>query len=89
MTKADNVKIVLAREADGYVRTFSAKTGIEKGRDGFSSAFIEPVSAYKAREEQLNKERKIRDLWYELELSVKCKDLTAIGDKIAEIEALK
>ena len=87
--KADKVNIVLEREGDGYVRTFSAKTGIERGQVGYRSAFIESVSAYEAREEQLSKERKIRDMWYELELSVKCKDLTAIGDNIAEIKALK
>lgn len=89
VVKADKVKIVLERESDGYVRTFSTKTGIERGGIRSRPAFIETVSEYEAREEQLSKERKIRDLWDELELNVLSKNLAAIRDKIAAIESLK
>ena len=57
VAKVNKVKVILARDTDGYVRTFSVKTRKELGALAYKyfEAFIESVSDLQAREEMYQK----------------------------------
>lgn len=88
VAKVNKVKVILARDTDGYVRTFSVKTRKELGSNVYKylETFIESVSDMTAREEKYQKERDVRNMWAELEQAARDKKLDTMKDLIAKLE---
>lgn len=89
VAKADKVKVVLQRESDKYERTFSAKTGDEKGSTKYRSAFLETVEAQEARNKAQAREQEVQTAWRALEAAVAKKDLGEVAKATALIKSLQ
>ena len=88
VAKADKMKVVLKRKGDGYERTFSVKTRLEKGATKYHSPMIETIAEMQARNTELEKERNIRDAWTTLKEAVSQKNIAAAEAALAHIQLL-
>ena len=88
VAKVNKVKVILARDTDGYVREFSVKTRKELGALAYKylETFIEPVSDFQAREEKYQKERDVKTLWVGAEQAARDKNLDTLKDLVAKLE---
>lgn len=89
VSKVDKVKVVLQRESDKHERTFSVKTGDEKGSSKYRSAFLEPVESQEARNKQQAREQEWSAAWSALEAAVSKKDLASVDTTLALIKSLQ
>lgn len=88
IVKIDKVKIVLEREGDGYQRTFSAKTGIEKGSNSYRTPLIITVDDYTARQESVKKQNIIVSQWDLIKEHANNQKLSDLKAAISELEEL-
>lgn len=92
VVKADKVKVVLQRVSDGYERTFSVRTGLEKSKLKSSyvdrNTFVETVAEMEAREARVNAERARKQAWNNVEAAAKNNNLEALREAVAALEAL-
>ena len=84
--KANKVRIIVARERDGYEREFSTRTGVEKGSERYRSAFIETVADQQSRTEANKYTQSVLAAWSLVEEAGKRKNFAAL---IATTNALK
>ena len=82
----NKVRIVLVRESDGHQRTFSSRTGIEKGSDRYYSAFIESVAVQVERAKVNEHRRAVDKAWADVEQAAKQKNHAAVT---AALEVVK
>ena len=78
--KINKMVCELERVSDSYGRTFSVKTGVEKGRDRFHSAVIETVEEQKQRAAVKQHRINVSNLWFNLSSAVSSKNLTEIEE---------
>lgn len=92
VTKCNGNVIEIARESDGYVRTFSNRTGCEKrsyGTDSrYNSAQLVTSDRYVTYVTAKDREIVVRTKWTEVENAVSKKNLAALKTLIAELEAI-
>lgn len=67
----NKVRVVVARETDGYERTFSTRTGVEKGSERYHSAFIETIAEMEERAAADQKSREFIMAWAAVEEAAK------------------
>jgi len=87
VAKADKMKVVLKRKTDGYERTFSVKTNIEKGASRYHSSAVETIADMERREFNLKREQELRNAWKTLEAAASQKNLAAADAAIELIRA--
>lgn len=83
---ANKVRVVLTRETDGYERTFSSRTGLEKNAIEYHSAYIESIQDMEIREAYSQKLKSINDAWSQVLDATNRKNVDAL---IASTDALK
>lgn len=91
VTKINGNVVELARESDGYVRTFSNRTGLEKSITTVSryhSASIVTMREHNAVQDRLQKQKDRAALWSELREAVSFKDLKEIKRLTALLEGV-
>ena len=82
--KADKMKVVLERNL--HQRTFSVKTGLEKGSSLYYSADVITLDAYRAVEATINKTRAISAAWMEMENAVRTKNIADAEEALAKLK---
>ena len=82
--KKDKMKVVLER--DIHQRTFSVKTGLEKGSSLYYSADVVPLNVYRSIEDSLNKSRAISAAWNKLDNAVRTKNLAEAEEALANLK---
>lgn len=89
VVKANKVKVVVARDTDGYERTFSVKKRVEMNNTShYYSAYLETVEEQQARIDRRLNEGKIRNAWLNVEKAAASKNLEDLRKYMAELEAL-
>ena len=88
VTNANKTRIIIKRESDGYERTFSTRTGLEKGSDRYRSAFIESVEDQQARIDERNHVAKINAAWEEVNSAVNNKDSNAVYAALEKVKQI-
>ena len=88
VVKADKVKVVLQRASDKHERTFSVKTGDEKGSSKYKSAFLESVVGQEQRAKKLAHELQVKDTWTRLSDAAEGKSVEKAEAALAELKAL-
>jgi len=84
----NKVRVVVARETDGYERTFSTRTGVEKGSERYHSAFIETIAEMEARAAADQKTRDFTAAWAAVEKAAGQKDYTALMASVISLETV-
>lgn len=88
VVKTDKVKVVVQRASDNYERTFSAKTGCEKGSSKYRSSFLESAVDQEQRAKKLAHERQVKDAWTRLSDAAEGKSVEKAEAALAELKAL-
>lgn len=92
VTKCNGAVCELERCSDGYVRTFSNRTGIERSRFGtytkYDTALIVSLDQYQSLERAQAHAAAIRDLWRELSTATAARDLQHCQRLLAELQQL-
>lgn len=76
--KVDKVKVVIQRESDKYERTFSAKSGDEKGSSKYRSAWLVSEAEYDAEVASKKAKQDLCSAWQELEQAAHDKSITKV-----------
>ena len=95
VAKVNKLKVVLKRESDGYERVWSVKRNVEIGTYGVGkgekyverNTFIESIESMEARNVKRQHEAMVNGLWRDVEEAAKRKNMTALKDLIAQLEA--
>ena len=90
VVKANKVKIVVARETDGYVREFSARRNAELSvtSSAYSYAFLEPVIDSMNRAAKHLAKQQQNGAWKSAEKAAQSKDISQLRAALAALEAL-
>lgn len=90
VTKVDKMKVVLARVADGYERSFSVKTGVELNSTAtrYTTNSLFSVDDSKANEASKQAAAVQNGMWSDLKEAATRKDLFAVQTMLAKLEAV-
>lgn len=90
VVKANKVKVVVARESDGYERVFSVKRGAELGitSSSYSYAFLEPVIDSMNRAARHLEKQQRNQAWGAAEKAAQNKDIVQLRAALAALESL-
>lgn len=78
--KCNGTVCEIVRDSDGYVRSFSNRTGIEKNSysDRYNTAQLIPMDRYEAITERRKEKERIDGLWSDAAQAVQRKDAFAL-----------
>ena len=90
VVKANKVKIVVARESDGYIREFSARRNAELSvtSSAYSYAFLEPVIDSMNRAARIQEQQARNNAWKSAEKAAQNKDIAQLRAALADLESL-
>jgi hypothetical protein len=90
VVKANKVKVVVARDTDGYERTFSVKKRAEMSitSSTYNYAYLETVEEQQARINRRLNEGKIRNAWLNVEKAAGSKNIEQLRQYMAELEQM-
>ena len=90
VAKANKVKIVVARESDGYVREFSTRRNSELSvtSSAYSYAFLEPVIDSMNRAARHLEKQQQNNAWKAAEKAAYSKDIAQLRAALAALESL-
>lgn len=88
VTKCNMNVIEIKRESDGYVRTFSNRTGAEKNA-GSRSDDIVSIEHYNTQKERQDTRTLINNKWNDVASIAQKKDLDQLKKAIEELEAMQ
>lgn len=89
VTKCNGTVCEIARDSDGYIRTFSNRTGIEKNSysDRYNTAQLISLDRYEALSDQRKHAAKIAGLWQDAGEAVSRKNTVALRTILEMLEA--
>ena len=89
VTKCNGAVCEITRDSDGYVRTFSNRTGIEKNSysDRYNTAQLISLERYEALLEKRKAETLRANLWASVAEAANRKNLAVLRDLIGQLEA--
>ena len=89
VTKCNGAVCEITRDSDGYVRTFSNRTGVEKNSysDRYNTAQLISVDRYEALSDQRKHAAKIAGLWQDATEAVSRKNTVALRTILELLEA--
>ena len=89
VTKCNGTVCEITRDSDGYVRTFSNRTGIEKNSysDRYNTAQLISLDRYEALSDQRKHAAKIAGLWQDATEAVSRKNTVALRTILELLEA--
>lgn len=88
VVKVDKVKVVVQRESDKYERTFSAKSGDEKGSSRYHSCWLVSEAEYDAEITSKKAAQDLRAAWQELEQAAHDKNIAKVDTAMAALKVL-
>jgi hypothetical protein len=88
VTKANKAIVEVTRQADGYVRTFSNRTGVEKGSTKYRSAEIVSKERIEAMDEKKRIENERAELFQMIGYAAQKKNLADIKVLVERLEGL-
>jgi len=88
VTKANKAVVEVTRQADGYVRTFSNRTGLEKGSTKYRSAEIVSKERVEAMDEKRRIENERAELFQMIGYAAQKKSLADIKVLVERLEGL-
>ena len=89
VTNVNKTIVEVTRQSDGYVRTFSNRTGLEKGSDRYRSAVIITKEKLLALEENKLIESEIAQLYQSIARAVQKRNLVEIKLLVERLEGLQ
>ena len=88
VTKVNKVVVEVTRESDGYVRTFSNRTGLEKGSDYYRSAEIVSVEFVDSLLARQKRDAKRNELFDNIRYAASNRNFSDIQTYVSEMTAL-
>ena len=88
VTKVNKVVVEVTRESDGYVRTFSNRTGLEKGYDYYRSAEIVSVEFVDSLVARQKRDAKRNELFDNIRYAASNRNFSDIQTYVSEMTAL-
>jgi hypothetical protein len=88
VTKVNKVLVEVTRVSDGHVRSFSNRTGLEKGSDYYRSAEIVSVEFVNTLLERQRRDAKRNELFDNIRYAASNRNLSDIQTYVSELTAL-